>query len=48
MKNFFATTGIEYCQEVVCFGLEKKGSVKDNPNCMKKAIVMGEKLSQPK
>ena len=45
MKNFFATVGIEYCREVFCTSIEKKGSVKDRPNCMEKAVVMGEKLS---
>ncbi len=45
MKNFFTTTGVEYCREVFCSGLEKKGSVKEKPDCMEKAAAMGEKLS---
>ncbi len=48
MKNFFATVGIEYYREVFCFNVEKKGSVKDHPDCMEKAVAMGEKLAQPK
>ena len=45
MKNFFTTVGIEYCREVFCFKVEKKGSVKEKPNCMEKVVAMGEKLS---
>ncbi|MFH1093658.1 MAG: flavodoxin family protein [Candidatus Omnitrophota bacterium] len=45
IKNFFATAGIEYCREVFCPGVEKKGSAKEQPDCMEKAAVMGEKLS---
>ena len=45
LKNFFETAGIEYCQEVFCSGVEKKGSVKEKPDCMEKAAAMGEKLS---
>jgi multimeric flavodoxin WrbA len=45
VKNFFVTAGIEYCREVFCSRIDKKGSVKNNSNCMEKAVVMGEKLS---
>ncbi|MCG2712525.1 MAG: flavodoxin family protein [Candidatus Omnitrophica bacterium] len=46
MKNFFNTAGIEYCREIFCSGLEKKGSVKEKPDYMEKAAAMGEKLAQ--
>ncbi|MCK4993448.1 MAG: flavodoxin family protein [Candidatus Omnitrophica bacterium] len=48
IKNFFTTVGIEYCREVFCAGLEGKGIVREEPNCMEKAAAMGEKLSQPR
>ena len=48
IKNFFTTAGIEYCLEIFCSKLGKKGSVRGFPEYIEKTGVMGEKLAQVK
>lgn len=45
LKQFFATIGVEYKNEVLCKGIEGKGSVKNKSDCLEKAAVLGENLS---
>lgn len=45
VKNFFATADIEYSQEVFCPGLLSRESIREKPDCLKKAMAMGQQLS---
>jgi multimeric flavodoxin WrbA len=43
VKNFFATIGADYKEELFCQGVDKKGAVSKSPECLKKAYEVGER-----
>ena len=43
VRNFFATIGFEYCGELFCPEVEKKGSIFEFPDKMEQAFFLGEK-----
>ncbi|MDD5746600.1 MAG: flavodoxin family protein [Candidatus Omnitrophica bacterium] len=44
VKNFFATVGAQYCEELFCPDLEEKGGVRNRPQCLIGAVALGRKL----
>jgi multimeric flavodoxin WrbA len=44
VKNFFATAGIRYCDELLCQGVDDKGAVLKRSDCLEKAHAAGKKL----
>lgn len=46
VKNFFATTNIEYSGELLVTGVDKKGSVFEHPDTLDKAYELGRQLVQ--
>ncbi|MBU4304156.1 MAG: flavodoxin family protein [Candidatus Omnitrophica bacterium] len=45
MKNFFATVGAEYGEELLCANLEEKGKVSELPALLHKAFSLGQRLA---
>ena len=46
IKNFFATVGINYKEELFCPGLEGKGAALSHPGFLKKAFELGKRLGE--
>ncbi|MCP4650442.1 MAG: flavodoxin family protein [PVC group bacterium] len=44
IKNFFVTVNTEYSEELLCSGLDEKGSVLKSPDILEKAIAVGQKM----
>jgi len=44
IKNFFATIGASYTEELFCPGIEKKGDVLKKTKCLKRAYEIGRKV----
>ena len=44
IKNFFATIGASYAEELFCPGVEKKGDVLKKIECLKKAYEIGKNI----
>lgn len=45
LKHFFATIGVQYKDELLCTGINEKGSVLNTPSFLEKAVILGENLS---
>ena len=45
VKNLFATIKIEYAGEVLCSGVDKKGTVLTKTDCLERAFELGGKLA---
>ena len=45
MKNFFATIGVEYSEELLCANLDEKGKVSELPDILQKAFSLGQRLA---
>ena len=45
VKNFFATAGIEYKDELFCAGIESKGTISEHPDLIARAFELGKKLA---
>jgi multimeric flavodoxin WrbA len=45
VRNFFATIGVDYAEELFCPGIEKKGGVLEYPEFLDAAHELGRKLS---
>ncbi|MFH2137521.1 MAG: flavodoxin family protein [Candidatus Omnitrophota bacterium] len=48
IKNLFATINAEYTDELLCPGVEDKGSVLEKPEVMDRAFELGQKLVEQK
>lgn len=46
VKNFFRTIDIDYTEELFCVGVDKKGSVLRQTDCLKKAFKLGIKIAK--
>lgn len=46
VRNFFATTNIEYAGELLVTGVDKKGSVLEKPDMLAKAYELGRELAR--
>lgn len=44
IKSFFATIDIEYSDEIICGGIEKKGEIDADEKRLKKAFAIGKEL----
>ncbi|RKY31951.1 MAG: flavodoxin family protein [Candidatus Omnitrophota bacterium] len=44
VKNFFVTVGASYRYELLCEGIERKGEVKEYPECLEEAYNIGKNL----
>jgi multimeric flavodoxin WrbA len=44
VKNFFATVGLSYKEELMCQGVDEKGAVQGHPEYLDKAFALGKKL----
>jgi multimeric flavodoxin WrbA len=44
VRNFFATAGIKYMGELLCKGIDEKGSISDSPGTLKQAFALGQSL----
>jgi multimeric flavodoxin WrbA len=44
VKNFFATAGVDYTNELLCRGVENKGDILKRPALLKKAFQLGKKM----
>lgn len=45
VKNFFATAGLEYTDELLCQGADEKGAILKNEDALNKAFSMGKGLT---
>lgn len=44
VKNFFATINVKYTSELFCSGVDEKGDILKKPDCLKKAVLLGQSL----
>lgn len=44
VRNFFATIDVVYKEELLCSGVDKKGAVRERPECLKRASEIGKKI----
>lgn len=44
VKNFFATIDADYTEELFCQGIDKKGTISNKPECLKKASEIGKRI----
>jgi multimeric flavodoxin WrbA len=47
IKAFFSVIEVEYAGELLFFGVDKKGIIKENSLALKEATILGEKFSIP-
>jgi len=45
VKNLFATIDVIYKEELLCSGVDEKGSILRHPDCLKKAMELGTKIA---
>lgn len=46
VRNFFATIDTDYKEELLCSGIDKKGAIKEKPECLGKASEIGERIAR--
>ncbi len=46
VKNFFATAGIKYREELFCPGVDRKGAILENDDFSRKAFEIGRRISK--
>lgn len=46
IKYFFQAFGVEYADELLVRGVDKRGEIKDHPDLLKEAFALGERLVQ--
>lgn len=46
VKYFFETIGVEYFQELLVRGVDRKGEIREHPTALKQAFDLGAKLAQ--
>ncbi len=46
IRNFFVTVGASYKYELLCEGVEKKGEIKEYPQCLEEAYNIGKNLQK--
>ncbi len=46
IKYFFQAFGAEYADELLVWGVDKKGEIKEHPDLLKEAFALGERLVQ--
>jgi len=46
IKYFFQAFGVEYSDELLVWGVDKKGEIKEHPDMLKEAFALGERLVQ--
>ena len=46
VKYFFKTIGVEYADELLIPGIDKKGEIKEHPSALSDALELGKRLAQ--
>jgi len=46
IKYFFQAFGVEYSDELLVRGVDKRGEIKEHPDMLKEAFTLGERLAQ--
>ena len=46
IKYFFQAFGVEYADELLVRGVDKRGEIKEHPDMLKEAFALGERLAQ--